>query len=169
MTLRELTTFPNPVNEKAARTVAAGVLALGVITLVTGTHWILAVMALGFLARSLSGPRFSILGQLATRVIAPRLGPATLVPGPPKRFAQVIGLALTTVAAVSSLAFGATMLATVLLSVLVIFAALESIVGFCAGCWLFGQLMRLGVIPEDTCQECRSIWARYGEAARPSV
>jgi hypothetical protein len=167
--LRELTTFPNPVNEKAARTVAGGVLVLAVITLVTGAHWLLALLAVGFLARSLSGPRFSLLGQLATRVVAPRLGPAKLVPGPPKRFAQVIGLVLTTVAAVASLAFGATTLATVLLVVLLVFATLESVFGFCAGCWMFAQLMRLGVIPADTCQECNAIWDRYGDAARPTA
>ncbi len=165
MTLHELTTFPNPVNEKAARSVAGGVAGLAVITLVTGAHWILAVLALGFLARSLSGPRFSVLGQLATRAVAPRLGPPTFVPGPPKRFAQVIGLVLSSVAAVAALAFGATALATGLLIVLLVFATLESVLGFCAGCWVFGHLMRLGVIPEDTCQECNAIWARYGDSS----
>jgi len=140
---------------------------LGFFVLGRHAHWLIALIALGFLARVLSGPRFSVLGQLATRVIAPRLGPAKLVPGPPKRFAQTIGLTLTTVAAVASLVFGATTLATVLLLVLVVFAALESIVGFCAGCWLFGHLMRLGLIPADTCAECTNIWARYGAPARP--
>lgn len=165
--MSELLTFPNPVNEKAARTVAGGVLLLGLLTLATGWHWLLALIALGFLARVLAGPRFSILGQLATRLVAPRLGPARLVPGPPKRFAQAIGLTLTTVAAVASLVFGATLLPDVLLLVLLVFAALESIVGFCAGCWVFGLLMRLGLIPADTCEECTNIWARYDAAAQP--
>jgi hypothetical protein len=160
--IRELFIFPNPVNEKAARVVAGGVLLLGLLTLATGWHWLLALIALGFLARVLAGPRFSVLGQLATRVIAPRLGPAKLVPGPPKRFAQAIGLALTTVAAVAALVFGATVLPVVLLGVLLVFAFLESVVGFCAGCWLFGHLMRLGIIPEETCEACNNIWAREG-------
>ena len=66
--------FPNPVNEKAARTVAAGVALLAVATLLTGWHWIIAIMAVGFLARVLTGPKLSVLGQLATRVIAPGSG-----------------------------------------------------------------------------------------------
>ncbi|MGN6722481.1 MAG: DUF4395 family protein, partial [Marmoricola sp.] len=55
--------FPNPVNEKAARTVAGGVLALSVLTLVlslTVSHdwlWIVAPLALGFVARVLTGPK----------------------------------------------------------------------------------------------------------------
>ena len=160
-TLSDVFTFPNPVNEKAARTVAGGVVVLAVLTLVTGWHWLIVLLAVGFLARVLAGPRFSALGQLATRVIAPRLGPEKLVPGPPKRFAQAIGLTLTTVAAVASLVFGATTLATVLVVVLLVFAFLESVVGFCAGCWMFGLLMKAGVIPEETCEACSNIWARY--------
>ena len=116
--------FPNPVNEKAARTVAAGVALLASLTLITGWHGLIAVLALGFLARVLTGPKLSVLGQLATRVIAPRLGPPRLVPGPPKRFAQAIGLTLTTVAAVSSLVFGAELLATVLVACC-----------WCSPCW----------------------------------
>ncbi len=152
--------FPNPVNEKAARTVAAGVALLASLTLITGWHGLIALLALGFLARVLTGPKLSVLGQLATRVIAPRLGPPRLVPGPPKRFAQAIGLTLTTVAAVSSLVFGAELLATVLVTVLLVFALLESVVGFCAGCWLFARLMAIGLIPQEVCEACANIWSR---------
>jgi hypothetical protein len=160
-----LFTFPNPVNEKAARSVAGGVALLAILTLVTGWHWLLAILALGFLSRVLSGPKLSILGQIATRVIAPRLGPAKLVPGPPKRFAQAIGLTFATAAAIASLVFGSSALATGLVAVLLVFALLESVAGFCAGCWLFGVLMRVGVIPDKTCEACNNIWARYGEPA----
>lgn len=152
--------FPNPVNEKAARVVAGGVSILAIITLVTGWHWLLVPLALGFLARVLTGPTLSPLGQLATRVVAPRLGAPKFVPGPPKRFAQSVGLALTAVAAVASLALDQADVAAVLLAVLVAFATVESVVGFCAGCWMFGQLMRLGVIPEQTCVACADIWRR---------
>lgn len=146
--------FPNPVNEKAARVVAGGVLVIGLVTLVTGWHWLLVLLALGFLARVLTGPKLSVLGQLATRVVAPRLGPEKLVPGPPKRFAQAIGLTVTTVTAVAALVFDAPAVATALLVILLIFAALESIVGFCFGCWVFARLMRLGVIPASVCEAC---------------
>lgn len=152
--------FPNPVNEKAARTVAAGVVLLTAITLVTGAWWMSAVLALGFLARVLTGPRLSPLGQLATRVVAPRLGAPKETPGPPKRFAQAIGLTVTTVAAVAWFGFGAGTVTAVLLGVLLVFATLESVLGFCAGCWLFGLLMRVGLIPESTCEACADIRPR---------
>lgn len=156
-----LFSFPNPVNDNAARVVAAGVATLALMTLATGWLWLIVLLAVGFAARVLGGPRFSLLGRLATQVIAPRLGPAKLVPGPPKRFAQAIGLALTTTAAIAGLVFGAHGLAIGLVAVLLAFATVESVFGFCAGCWLFGLLMKTGLVPADTCEECTNIWARY--------
>jgi hypothetical protein len=157
--------FPHPVNEKAARVVAGGVAASAVLTLATGWLWLVPLIAVGFLARVLAGPRFSPLGRIATQVVAPRLGPPKLVPGPPKRFAQAVGLTLTTVASVVGLGLGWTGTAMALVAALLVFALLESVVGFCAGCWVFGQLMRLGVIPPEVCEACNDITLR----ARPAV
>lgn len=157
--MRSVIGFPNPVNEKAARVVAAGVVLLTAVILITGWYWLTLLLAAGFLARVLTGPRLSLLGQFATRVAAPRLGPPKLVPGPPKRFAQAIGLIFSLTAAVLALGVGATGPAIVVLAVLLLFATLESALGFCAGCWVFGYLMRWGVIPQDTCAACADITA----------
>ena len=73
MALPRLLRFPNPVNEVAARVVAGGVVAMAIAFLVTGQGWILVPLAYGFVARVLTGPRLSPLGQFATRVAAPRL------------------------------------------------------------------------------------------------
>ncbi|GAA4112739.1 DUF4395 domain-containing protein [Knoellia locipacati] len=165
MSLPAFLTFPNPVNEKAARSVAAGVVVLAALTLVTQWWWLSVLLATGFALRVAAGPRFSPLGRLAVHVVAPRFGEARLVPGPPKRFAQAVGLVTSAAAAVAALGFGATTVASVLLGVLVVFATLESALGFCAGCWAFGHLMRLGVIPEDTCEACNDITLRRTQPA----
>ena len=97
--------FPNPVNEIAARLVATGVLVMALAVAVLGLTWILVPLAYGFLARVAAGPRYSPLGLLVTRVAVPRLGIAPRnVPGPPKRFAQGMGAVITVAAVV--LAFG---------------------------------------------------------------
>ena len=44
--------------------------------------------------------------------------------------------------------------------VMVIFPALESLLGLCVGCVLFGQLMRLGLVPEEVCLDCADITRR---------
>src|SRR5438309_5564971 len=110
-------TFPNPVNEKAARVVAGCVVIVSLLTLATGWLWLTLPLALGFVARVASGPRFSPFGLLATRLVAPRLGPAKLVAGPPKRFAQLIGAAVTSAAAIAYFGFGAVGLTQILLAV----------------------------------------------------
>ena len=71
--------FPNPVNEKAARVVAGVVMVVALITLATSAYWLLIPLAYGFWARVLTGPTLSPLGQLATRVAAPRLGDPVVV------------------------------------------------------------------------------------------
>src|SRR5690349_14725166 len=91
---RKVFEFPNPVNEYAARITAGLVVVLAAVTLLTGWGWGLAVIAAGFWLRVLFGPRISPLAQLSVKVLAPRLGRAKLVPGPPKRFAQGIGAAM---------------------------------------------------------------------------
>ena len=152
--------FPNPVNEKAARVVAGAVALLGLLALATGWSWLLVVLAYGFWARVLTGPKLSPLGLFATRVAAPRLGAPRYVPGPPKRFAQFIGAALTTAAAVAAIGFGATAVAGALLAALVAAATLEAVFALCLGCHAFALLMRTGVVPERVCTECADIWAR---------
>jgi hypothetical protein len=162
--LAEIFSFPNPVNEKAARTVAFVVMVLAAVTLASSWYWLLVPIAYGFLARVLTGPTLSPLGRLASAVIAPRLGAAKLVPGPPKRFAQAIGAAITTVAALAALGFGDGELADALLALLIVAAGLESILAFCVGCQIFRLLMRIGLVPSEVCAECADIWARPAAA-----
>jgi hypothetical protein len=152
-----LLSFPNPVNEKAARTVAGAVFVLSIVTLAAGTYWVAAVLAYGFVARVLAGPTLSPLGQAATRLVAPRLGPPKLVPGPPKRFAQGMGAAMTIAIALFALVGHDDTVADVLLVGMIAAAGLESIFAFCVGCRLFALLMRVGLIPESVCLECAEV------------
>jgi hypothetical protein len=165
--MRDLFSFPNPVNEVSARLVAAGVVIMAVATLVFDQPWILIPLAYGFVARVLAGPTLSPLGQLVTRVITPRLPMAPkYVAGPPKRFAQGIGAAFTVSAAILHFGFGLTDAANVLVGVLIVAATLESAFGFCIGCQVFGVLMRTGVVPGDVCEACNDIWSRAPASSR---
>ena len=158
--------FPNPVNEKAARVVAGVVALTGLAILLTGWTWLLVPLAYGFWARVLTGPTLSPLGRLAMRGIAPRLGRPRYVAGPPKRFAQGIGAVVTTTAAVLALGAGADGAANVLVAVLVVAATLESVLGFCIGCRLFAVLTRAWLVHAAPCERCADIWSRP-EAGRP--
>jgi len=158
--MRSLFSFPNPVNEVSARLVAAGVVVMTVVILAFGQHWVLIPLAYGFVARVLTGPTLSPLGQVVTREITPRLHVDKPVPGPPKRFAQGIGATLTVSAAIAYFALGSTLAAGVLVATVLVAATLESVFAYCLGCKAFALLMRAGVIPQDVCEECNDIWSR---------
>ena len=159
--MRTLFRFPNPVNEVSARLVAGGVVLLTLVILVFQQPWLIAVLAYGFVARMLTGPTLSPLGQFVTRVVTPALPVAARpVPGPPKRFAQGIGATLSVSAAIAHFAFGATTLAFVLVAMITVAATLESVFAYCLGCKAFAILMKAGVIPESVCEECNDLSLR---------
>ncbi len=164
--VRDFFRFPDPVNEVAARLVATGVVLQTATILASGWSWLMFVLAFGFLARVASGPRFSPLGLLVTRVLEPRLPFAYRpTPGPPKRFAQGIGAVLSVTAVVLQFGFGLGALAAVCVVAILVAASLEAFFGYCLGCKIFGILMRLGLIPESVCEACGDISRRNRAAA----
>jgi hypothetical protein len=158
--MRRLFSFPNPVNETSARLVAGSVAVLAVLTIAFQQGWLIPVLAYGFLARTLTGPKLSPLGLLATRVVTPRLDIRHRYgPGPAKRFAQAIGAAFTVTA--TGLSFGGFHTAAfALLGVLAVFASLEAAFGLCVGCRAFYLAMRLGLVPPSVCEDCARVLAR---------
>lgn len=149
--------FPHPVNETSARIVAAGVVVMSVAYALTGAAWLLVPLTWGFLARVTTGPTFSPLGTLATKFITPRLNVKhRLVAGPPKRFAQFVGLVFSSTASVLWLLDFSTA-SQIVAAALAMAALLEAALAVCLGCVMFGFLMRLGVIPERVCEQCNNL------------
>ena len=169
MSLREVFAFPEIVNDYAARCTAALVVGLAVITVLVPSPlqtWLAGALALGFVLRVAGGPRYSPFGRLSVHVLAPWVSTEPkMVAGAPKRFAQTIGLVMSSLAFALFLA-GLATAGVVVLVVLVAAALAEAALGFCLGCWIYGQLQRAGVVSEDACVDCADIWARPGMTAR---
>ena len=169
MSLREVFAFPEIVNDYAARCTAALVVGLAVITVLVPSPlqtWLAGALALGFVLRVAGGPRYSPFGRLSVHVLAPRVSTEPkMVAGAPKRFAQTIGLVMSSLAFALFLA-GLATVGVVVLVVLIAAALAEAALGFCLGCWIYGQLQRAGVVSEDACVDCADIWARPGMTAR---
>jgi hypothetical protein len=99
-------------------------------------------------------------------VVTPRLPfEPKLVPGPPKRFAQAVGVAFSVTATVLTFGFGQWGAAQVVLGLLLVAASLEAFAGFCLGCKMFALLIRTGVLPESVCEDCNDIWRRLERGA----
>ena len=152
--------FPELINEISARFVALGVVILSLpilVLLINNSNYayiLLGCLIYGFLARVTSGPKISPLALFVTKFLVPKLNrPENLVPGPPKRFAQAVGLIFSIFTTVFFL-LGFNVIAISLISVLIVFASLESFLGFCAGCKVFKFLMYIGWIPNNICEKC---------------
>src|ERR1700712_1902694 len=101
-------------------------------TIVLDKPAILIPLTYGFAARVLTGPKLSPLGQLSTRVVTPRIKrPAKFSPGPPKRLAQGMGLAMSGTALTLHYGFGRDKAAKGVLGVLIGAASLEAFAGIC--------------------------------------
>jgi len=159
-TLKTIFSFPNPVNDYAARTVASMVIVLCIAILITNNVVITLFLVYGFIARVATGPTLSPIGLLATKVIVPVLKlPNKPVPGPPKRFAQGIGLfvsAISLILFIADVEFGG----RVAIVILAFFAGLEAFLGFCTGCFIFNHLMKFGLIPKTVCEACENFQAK---------
>lgn len=154
--------FPNPVNETSARVVASGVVAMAATAIVADQPWLTVPLTYGFAARVATGPRLSPLGRLATDVVTPRIAvDHRFSPGPPKRMAQAMGLAMSAAALLLNYRYGRPRAAKAVLAGLSVAAGLEAGLGLCLGCKLFALGMRAGLVPPSVCEDCNNIWARY--------
>ena len=154
--VRRVFSFPDQVDETSARLVAAGVVLQALLFVLLREGWLLVPLVYGFLARVLTGPTLSPLGQLVTRVVSPRWpGRHRQVPGAPKRFAQGIGLAVSSTAAIGWLA-GAPVVTFAALAMLLVAASLESGLGICLGCIVHRRLFG--------CADCDDVSARLRRA-----
>ncbi len=144
-------------NETSARIVAFGALLMSATFAATAAAWILIPLMYGFAARVLTGPALSPLGLLSTKIITPRLQiQHRFVAGPPKRFAQFVGLLFSASASVLWL-LDFTTASRVVAAMLAAAAFLEAVFAVCLGCIMFGWMIRWGVIPDRVCEQCSNL------------
>jgi hypothetical protein len=102
-----LFTFPHPVNEYASRSIAGLTFVIALLTIVAQFEWMIAGLVYLFAAGVIAGPKLTPTGWLTTKVIMPKLiRRKRPVAGPPKQFAQGVGLVLSTVSLVLAFVFG---------------------------------------------------------------
>jgi hypothetical protein len=89
-----------------------------------------------------------------------------MVAGPPKRFAQAIGVVFSTTALVLWFGFHLAVATWVVVGLLATAATLESALGICLGCIGFGYLMKAGIIPEEVCVACADISLRHPQLSK---
>ena len=146
--------FPEHVSESVVRSAAGQAFVLSLLAIVLRVSWLALILAFDYGLRVFAGPRWSFLSFTARNLLVPLFGlRGDQIPYPPKRFAAAIGLSLSALAFLLAL-FTGTWAWLLPLAVLCLFSALESFLGFCAGCKIYGLLIRLHVVPEHNCPQC---------------
>jgi hypothetical protein len=127
-------------NEGKIRLTAFFVLLLIVVYMITDTGLVPVFLLLDFTLRGFGFGAYSPLAFLAGLLARALKLPAKPVYMPPKRFAARVGFLFCLAIVVAHYADLSTL---VLSCILVLFAALESLVGFCAGCYVYNAYARL--------------------------
>lgn len=147
--------YINQVPVGVVRAVAGQVLVLTLVGIYFNQPWVVLFITIDFAARMLNKSKFSALVQVARHYVVPVFNlshiPTNLKA---KQFAAGIGFMMTIVV-LGLYTAQEVLLAQSLLGVLAVFAFLESFFGFCAGCKIYNLLIRLRIIEDPECRECR--------------
>ncbi len=137
---------PRKVDHSSLKVNQAFIIALLSLAFIFNLVWLVvfvaAVMLLGTAV-----PSLSLFKRVYQHVLRPAglVKPNLLVDNPePHRFAQGFG-GVVLLAAIAALWAGATVVGWALVGLVVVLAALNLFLGFCAGCFVYYQLHKLGV------------------------
>ena len=132
----------NPItgNESKIRLTAFFVLLLIIVYILTGIGPIPVFLLLDFTLRGFGLGAYSPLAFVAGRLATALRLPAKPVYMPPKRFAARIGFLFCLAIVVAHYLDLSTL---ILSAIIALFAALESLAGFCAGCYVYNAYARL--------------------------
>lgn len=133
------------VNDNRVRIVAFFVLKLAILCFITDSLTIAVILLIDFTLRAFNLNKYSPLAIIAGVFVKLLQLKNKPVDRPPKRFAAFVGLSFS-VMILAALLTDFITTAKVLLGVLMVFAALESLAGFCAGCYVYSYLKRFGLI-----------------------
>lgn len=134
------------VDQSALKINQAFIIALLILAFVLGTVWLVVFVAAVMLVGT-AVPSLSLFKRVYQHVLRPAgvVKPDVIVDNPePHRFAQGFG-GVVLLGAIAALLAGATTLGWALVGLVVVLAALNLFLGFCAGCFVYYQLNKIGV------------------------
>ena len=130
-------------NESKIRLIALFVLIFTLLYIPTKLIYIPVFLIVDFSLRAFDFGKYSPLAIVSESLVKTLKLPVKSVYLPPKRFAARIGLLFS----ITILIFQLLDINNIIVSgVLAFFAALESLLGFCAGCYVFSFLQKLNLI-----------------------
>ena len=142
------------VQEKKVRAIALQVVIISALSITFNQPVVMLLLSIDFMIRAFIDPGYSLLAIISRKLLAPVLPFRNkMILIRPKKFAAAIGMVLSAAAGLSGLA-GQTTAMLYITGILLLFSFLETFLKFCAGCWMFGILIRFHLVKDDTCPDC---------------
>ena len=145
---------PQRVNEKHVRSIALQVVLISIVSIAFRQAIIMLILGLDFVIRAFISSKYSPLAIFSKAFLAGKFPfRDKIILMKPKKFAASIGVILSISASVFGFA-GQISTMIYITAVLLLFSFLEAFFKFCAGCWIFGFLIKLKIVDEETCVDC---------------
>ena len=138
--------MPRQVDQSALKVNQAFIILLLLLAYLLDAVWLVAFVGLVMLLGT-AVPKLSLFKQIYLKILKPAglVKPHVIEDNPePHRFAQGFG-GVVVVLSTTALMAGASLVGWALAALVVVLAALNLFLGFCAGCFVYYQFNRLGV------------------------
>ena len=138
--------MPRQVDQSALKVNQAFIILLLLLAYLLDAVWLVAFVGLVMLLGT-AVPKLSLFKQIYLKILKPTgvVKPHVIEDNPePHRFAQGFG-GVVVVLSTTALMAGASLVGWALAALVVVLAALNLFLGFCAGCFVYYQFNRLGV------------------------
>ena len=156
------------IDSRAPRFNQATIGVLSLVAVVTGWHWLLGLLALQLVVGLTFGRRWCLPCVTYFTLVQPRFGEGPLEDSRPPRFANLMGVAVLTPAAVAYLA-GLPLLGTVLGLLVAALALLSAATGFCTGCQIYKLAARVRGLGRGHGHIERIELSDFGDALAPNT
>jgi hypothetical protein len=145
--------YPAWISRHVVRVVAAQVVVLSALAVLTGFEPIVWLLTVDFAIRAFLGPKFSPLATIGRQIVPKRLQ-GEVVSSTPKRFAARLGFMMFATASIFWTGFGMQLVGQILVATVMVLATLEAVAGFCLGCVMYAQLVKAGLLNGNDCPTC---------------
>ncbi|MBC8550717.1 MAG: DUF4395 domain-containing protein [Candidatus Brocadiales bacterium] len=145
---------PLRLQEAVVRGIAFQVFLVALCVLIWSSWYPIIFLIIDFFIRAIGASKYSLTAQISRTFLARLLRfKKRMILAKPKKFAAWIGLVMSVFAAAAVIS-GYISIMLIIIAVLALFSFLEAFLKFCAGCKIFGLLIKLGLLKEEVCLDC---------------
>lgn len=152
--IKAINSPPLRINEAVVRGVALQVFVIALTVIFWASWYPIIFLIIDFFIRAVIKPKYSLTALISRIFLAKFVRfKKRMTLAKPKKFAAWIGLVMSVLAGLAGV-LGSLPVMLVIIAILALFSFLEAFLKFCAGCKIFGILIKIGFLKEEVCMDC---------------